>query len=638
VPAPADEAAASQLSFRWPANPLPLEGNKPTVKEYYLTPMTATHATPLSSGSSAKRRYNLFLLLVAGLGGLLYGIDVGIIGGALPYLEATSRLTASQLSVIVAAVLLGSVFSTLFAGALADWLGRKPMMVFSGVTFVLSIPVIALSHGYGPLFLGRLLQGMSGGFIGVVVPLYLAECLAARDRGKGTGAFQWLLTLGIVAAAAVGMYYSYRVQAVALASDATTLFGFKDQAWRRIFWVSLPPGVLFVLGSLLVAESPRWLFRRGKRQLAYSALLRSRTPEEAELELSEMEETAHLAAANRASGGKLHDSLLRRKYVIPFLLACIILFCNTATGINSIIGYNTAIFLQGGLSDLQAHWGYVLFTVVNFLMTMVGMALVDRKGRRFLLILGTSGIIVSLVGVGILFLRTERVSLDAAGAIQTMAGTNQELTLRFDQAEASRLLAAQGTGGQEINSGRASLAIIYSYGDFTAATSFARSDDAAAAPIQIGRASCVPANKVEAFFKNPFANLEAARSAPLKIQKALIGRVPDARHGWLVAVGLYLFMAFFAIGPGVCVWLALSELMPTRIRSNGMSIALVINQLVSTTLAGIFLPFVSKHGYSAIFFLFAGFTVVYFLVAAFFLPETKGKTLEEIEAHFEGKA
>ena len=146
----------------------------------------------------------------------------------------------------------------------------------------------------------------------------------------------------------------------------------------------------------------------------------------------------------------------------------------------------------------------------------------------------------------------------------------------------------------------------------------------------------MPANRIEALFRNPFADLAAARTAPLKIQKALVGRVPDAGHGWLVALGLYLFMAFYALGPGVVVWLALSELMPTRIRSNGMSIALVINQLVSTTLAAIFLPFVSKHGYSSMFFLFAGFTVVYFIVAAFFLPETKGKTLEEIEAHFEG--
>jgi MFS family permease len=97
-------------------------------------------------------------------------------------------------------------------------------------------------------------------------------------------------------------------------------------------------------------------------------------------------------------------------------------------------------------------------------------------------------------------------------------------------------------------------------------------------------------------------------------------------------------MASYAVGPGVCVWLALSELMPTRIRSNGMSITLVINQLVSTILAGIFLPFVSKYGYSSMFFLFAGFTVIYIVTIIFFLPETKGKTLEEIEAHFEGKA
>jgi len=602
-----------------------------------LTTMAENSAARVAE-SAAIGRYNAFLLLVAGLGGLLYGVDVGIIGGALPYLEATSKLTAAELSVIVAAVLLGSVLSTLFAGLLADWLGRKPLMVLSGLTFVLSIPVIALSHGYEPLFFGRLLQGMSGGLIGVVVPLYLAECLGASNRGKGTAAFQWLLTLGIVAAALVGMYYSYRVEAVAKAADAATIFTFKDQAWRRIFWVSLPPGVLFVLGSLFVTESPRWLFRRGKTQRAYQALLHSRSPEQAALEIEEMESIAHAATAKLSPGKKIGDSLLQRKYVIPFLLACVILACNTATGINSMIQYNASILLQSGLSDLHAHWGYVIFTAMNFSMTAVGMMLVDRKGRRFLFILGTSGIIVSLIGVGILFLRTEKANVDSRQAIQSMIGPSQELTLHFDRPQAEKLLAAAGYTGNEINADRASLAIIYSYGDFTAATMFVRSDDPAAAPIEITRSSCVPSNPVEALFKNPFAKLGAAQTAPLKIEKALVGRVPDSSHGWLVALGLYIFMAFYALGPGVCVWLALSELMPTRIRSNGMSIALVINQLVSTTLAAIFLPFVSKHGYSSMFFLFASFTVVYFLVTAFFLPETKGKTLEEIEAHFEGRA
>jgi len=584
----------------------------------------------------AKKGYSRFLLLVAGLGGLLYGVDVGIIGGALPYLAATSGLNAGQLSIIVAAVLLGSVISTLFAGLLADWMGRKPLMIVSGLVFVVSIPMIALSHGYEPLFFGRLLQGISGGLIGLVVPLYLAECLPASSRGKGTGIFQWLLTLGIVVAAIIGIYYSYRVVAVVQTGNPAAIFAFKDQAWRRIFWVSLPPGILFVLGSLFVAESPRWLFRRGKRDAALAALLRSRSPEQADVELQEMEETAAAAKSQAPAGEKVNDSLLRRKYVIPFVLACVILAFNQATGINSVIAYNTSILLQGGLSDLYAHWGYVVFTGFNFLFTVVGVMLVDRKGRKFLFKLGTAGICLSMLSAGALFLTTEKLSVDVRDSVQSLVKPDQALAVRFDAPEASRLLATTSDAGRTIDASRASLTVIYSYGDFSAAAAVVRSDDPAAVPVAITRESCVPNTGVEAFFRNPFANLDAARTAPLKIERALIGSVPDRQHGYLVALALFMFAAFYSMGPGVCVWLALSELMPTRIRSNGMSIALVINQMVSTILAAIFLPVVSKYGYSTIFFAFAGFTVIYFATTAIFLPETKGKTLEEIGEYFEG--
>jgi len=321
--------------------------------------------TPSRSGGT-KTAYNRFLLLVAGLGGLLYGVDVGIIAGALPYLQDTFKntatgqsLTSGQLSFIVAAVLLGSVFSTLFAGLLADWLGRKKLMSASGILFVISIPMIALAHDYWPLVFGRLLQGISGGLIGVVIPLYLAECLAAGNRGKGTGVFQWLLTLGIMAAALIAMYFSYRVDAVKALNDPAKLFTFKDYAWRSIFWVSLAPGVLFVAGSLLVSESPRWLARRGRMEDALSALLRSRSSEQARFELQEM--VATLAAEKTrgsAAGPATRESLWHRKYVIPFLLACVILACNQATGVNSVIGYNPTILFQAGLSDLRdSHHG-----------------------------------------------------------------------------------------------------------------------------------------------------------------------------------------------------------------------------------------------------------------------------------------
>jgi len=590
--------------------------------------MTAESAAVTNTLDNTKVFYNRFLLVVAGLGGLLYGVDVGIIAGALPYLQDTSGLNAGQLSIVVAAVLLGSVISTLFAGLLADWMGRKNMMTLSGIMFVISIPMIALAPGYGPLVFGRLLQGVSGGFIGVVVPLYLAECLPASDRGKGTGVFQWLLTLGIFAAAIVGFYFSIRVDQVAKLGDVNQLFHFEDHAWRGIFWVSLPPGILFVLGSFMVAESPRWLLKRGKSEAAHVALLRSRTTEQANLELREIQEATtaeQTSVASAKQGAK--ESLLRRKYVIPFILACIILACNQATGINSIIAYNTNILLQSGLSDYYAHLGYVLFTGVNFLVTLGAVALVDRKGRKFLLGVGTAGIIFSLLWTGVLFAKAEKQRVEAKDAVQVMVGPDQKLSFRYDIDTSAKLTAKPGP---------TSLVVIYSYGDFRAASPAVRSDDPAAKPIEITRDSCVPANKVVAFFSNPFGDLDAARTAPLRIDNALISPVPSSGNGWMVAITLFIFMAFYAIGPGVVVWLALSELMPTRIRSNGMSIALVLNQAVSTTIAAIFLPTVGKYGYSTMFFGFAACTVIYFVTATWFLPETKGKTLEEIEAIFEG--
>jgi MFS family permease len=573
--------------------------------------------------------YNRFLLLVAGLGGLLYGVDVGIISGALPYLNDTSGLDAQRLSFVAAAVLLGSVISTLFAGMLADLLGRKPMMILSGVLFVASIPVIALAHGYSPLVMGRLLQGVSAGFIGVVVPLYLAECLGASNRGKGTGMFQWLLTLGIVAAATIGYWFSLKVAAIEKLNNAQQLFAFKDSAWRSIFWVSLPPGILFVVGSLFVAESPRWLFRRGRKDAAFAALLRSRSAEHAQMELREMEVTVAAEKA-KSTGAKTKESLLRRKYVLSFVLACVILACNQATGVNSIILYNTMILIQAGLSDAHAHLGYVMLTLVNFLVTMIGVALVDRKGRKFLLSVGSAGIIISLIATGFVFQKTEQQRVDVQEAVQALVEPDsQTATIEFNK-DTAALLLPDKTFHQP-----STMVVIYSYGDFTAASKVVRSDDPNA-KIEINRDGCLPPNKVAAFFQNPFADLEKSRTAPLKIDNALITPVPSESTGWLTAICTFSFMAFFAMGPGVCVWLALSELMPTRIRSNGMSIALLINQAVSTTIAAVFLPSVGKHGYATMFFIFAGCTVIYFITATFFLPETKGKTLEEIEEHFEG--
>ncbi len=437
-------------------------------------------------------------------------MDVGIIAGALPYLEATSGLNAGQLSFIVAAVLLGSVISTLFAGLLADWMGRKKMMSFSGMLFVISIPMIALAHGYGPLVFGRLLQGISAGLIGVVVPLYLAECLGAANRGKGTGIFQWLLTLGIVAAADHRFVFQpSRGRQSPNSATRDKLFAFKDTAWRSIFWVSLPPGILFVIGSFMVAESPRWLFRRGKKDAARAALLRSRTDEQAEIELKEMEETVAAENAKSADGEQIKESLLRRKYVIPFVLACVILACNQATGVNSIIGYNATILIQAGLDDKQAHLGYVILTLVNFLMTIVAVVLVDRKGRKFLLSLGSAGVIVSLVCVGLAcFTKPKNCAWIARTPCRQWSRRIKRSRWHSTKPPPTNLLAGKRLRRAGPTSVRSSfIPTAISARPPRSRVPTMRRPSRLKSPATI----VFPANKVVAFFTNPFANLDAAQ-------------------------------------------------------------------------------------------------------------------------------
>jgi len=578
-----------------------------------------------------------FLLFIAGMGGLLYGIDVGIIAGALPYLESTAsvawRLSAQQLSFIVAAVLLGSVLSSLFAGALADWIGRRWAMVLAGVLFTLSIPLIALADGYVPLLMGRLLQGISGGLIGVVVPLYLAECLHARQRGRGAALFQLLLTIGLVAAALIGLFQAQSVEAATAAAQslpvverAAAVFAAKDHAWRSIFWMCLTPGIVFTVGAVLLAESPRWLARRGDIEQARTALLRTRPADEAEAELRDIEQALKPAA----SSGPASDTLLSRRYILPFLLACLILALNQATGINSILAYVVNILNQAGLPGATANMGDVALKALNAVMTVVAVILVDRKGRKFLLMLGTSGIVLALLAAGLLFQNVEGEQRDVAAVLQSRVQADG-LDLRLD-AETLKTLGASDDGAPQ------QLTVSYSYGPFTNVQT-RRSDDAALPPLRMTREDTVQADSViGVFFRrlhlNPFADPAEGATAPLRIEKAHLAAVPSTTHGWQVALAMCLFVASFAVGPGVCVWLALSELMPTRIRSNGMSIALLINQFVSTVIAAVFLPTVGQYGYATMFFYGAGCTLLYFLTAAFLLPETKGKTLEEIETHF----
>jgi MFS transporter, SP family, solute carrier family 2 (myo-inositol transporter), member 13 len=531
-------------------------------------------------------RYRILLLTMAGMGGALYGYDLGIIGAALLYLDKSIVLSITQLSLIVAAVMAGSTLSSLIAGVCADWLGRRTVAILAGVMFLFSVLLMCIAHNFNFLLCGRLLQGLSGGMVAVVIPLYLAECLPAGVRGRGTALFQLALTIGIMLAMGVGALFAAHVDAVAATKDAAALATTQDHAWRWMFATAAIPGALFLTGCFLIAESPRWLQRRGRSEEALAALSRSLPADEAKNELASI-------ATSLPSQNTPRDSLFKRRYIVPFLLACAILALTQATGINSVLQYIVVIFRQSGFTESMAANAAFAVTVVNVVFTILALFLVDRKGRTFLLKIGTGGVIISLCLCAAVFNRFESQAKDVTSAITSQV-TAEGL---------HSIVEPQNNVPQR-------LTVVYDNGNGSTMTSAASSDP------------------------NATVHIATIPNKPFTINSARLGPQPDTSTGWLAMGCLMLFIASFAIGPGVCVWLALSELMPTRIRATGMGIALVLNQGVATSIAAVFLPVVGSVGYAVMFLGWAGATMIYFLIAAFILPETKGRTLEDIERHF----
>ncbi len=589
--------------------------------------------SPLQANSQ-KKVFLAYLMLISGLGGLLTGVDFGIIAGALLYLDKTVNVTEGELSFVVAMYSIGGFAASLVAGMCADWIGRKKMMIAGGLMFVVSIALIYTSQGFYSLVLARLLMGLAGGVLCVVVPLYMAESLPAAIRGRGTAVFQFLMTVGLLAALLIGFIFAAWHDAAVreAAGDTGRIFAADSAAWRNMFLTAAVPGVLYTLGALFLKESPRWLFHRHRAEEAQRILLRSRSPEATQLEMAEMGQQA----ARQTESTGIRDfvsSLLQYKYVVPFIIACIVLACNQATGINSIIAFSAVIFQGSGMSDVQASQSGVILMSINCAMTLVGAALVDRLGRKVLLSVGTMGIILSLLTCGLVYRQFEARRVDIADRIVgQVSADGRELAVRVDPATLGRM---EGDRPAQLN-------VLYRYADGQGyfrqgvASAFSNAQDEA------GRTLTIRPMVDEKFRKLADGTMVIEKTqkdqGTLTILRAKYGPIPPPATGWLVTCLLCLFICFYSVGPGVCVWLALTELMPTRIRATGMGIAMVLNTGVQIVLQLFFLPVVGNYGFHAMFFLWAGCTVIYFITAAFFMPETKGKTLEEIEQYFDRKA
>jgi sugar porter (SP) family MFS transporter len=326
-----------------------------------------------------------FVYVVAGiaaLAGLLFGYDTGVISGAILFIQKDFNLSAEQEGLVVSGVLFGATFSSLFSGKLTDYFGRRLVILGISLLFVGGSIIAALANSVPALVAGRFILGLAIGIASFTAPLYISEVSPPDKRGGLVSLNQLAITVGILGSYLVDYIFSGQGQ------------------WQMMVGFGAVPGVILGIGMLVMPESPRWYTLKGRKSEARLVLARIRGSEDVEKELSEIEST--LAEEEQGEWKELVLPSMRRLLLIGLGLA----FFQQFTGINTVIYYAPTIF---NLAGFESNSVSILATagvgLVNVAMTIVGVCLLDKMGRRPLLLTGLVGMLVSLTTLSLGFMQ-----------------------------------------------------------------------------------------------------------------------------------------------------------------------------------------------------------------------------------------
>jgi len=319
---------------------------------------------------------------VAALGGLLFGFDTAVIAGATHALTDAYQLSPAALGLTVASALWGTILGALFAGIPGDRYGRRDILRVMAILYVISALGCAFAWDWYSLVFFRLIGGLGIGGSSVLGPMYIAEIAPAKWRGRLVGFFQFNVVAGILLAY--------------LSNYLMGLGGFGAAEWRWKLGVSAAPAILFFLLLFGIPRSPRWLAKKGRTAEAREVLLQI-GEENAEGELQD------IVASIDADHGHADESLFQRKYLLPIFLAVSIGMFNQLSGINAILYYLNDIFAKAGFSKVSGDLQAVAIGATNLLFTMIAMSVIDKLGRRTLLLVGAVGTAICLAGVAFIF-------------------------------------------------------------------------------------------------------------------------------------------------------------------------------------------------------------------------------------------
>jgi sugar porter (SP) family MFS transporter len=513
---------------------------------------------------NAQNHFVIRTAAIVALGGFLMGFDASVISGVVTFIEPEFGLNKLELGWSVASLSLTATLAMMLAGPLSDRMGRRPVLMLAAVLFLTSAIASALAPTFITLVIARMVGGLGVGAALIIAPMYIAELAPARIRGRMVSFNQLNIVIGISAA----FFSNYLILKLGQSgSDWALSLGFAAWNWRWMLGLEALPALIYLLSLFLVPESPRWLVMKGRQDEAIDILSRTSTTDQATLDVAAVLENLD---ANRNARQRRLRELFKPAMRLVLMIGVCVAVLQQITGINSVFFYAPMIFEQSGIGTDAAFMQAVLVGLTNLVFTVLAMLMIDRLGRRALLVFGTSGIALCmfLLAYGFnsaSYTLTEKSIADLPQAVDT-ARLSTIKDRVFDSDVAFKRALGAALGDQGLRDNEAALL---------------------AASIDI----------------NPT----------------------------LILLGILGFVASFAVSLGPVMWVLFSELFPNAIRGLAISFVGLINSAVSFGVQLVFPWQLANLGNAVTFFIYGVFAVIGLMIVVRVLPETKGQSLEEIE-------
>ena len=509
------------------------------------------------------RLYVVRTALIVALGGFLMGFDASVISGVVKFIEPEFNLTKLQLGWSVSSLTLTATLAMMLSGPLSDRYGRRAILVLASILYAVSAIASAFAPSFWFLVVARMIGGLGVGASLIIAPMYIAEIAPPEMRGRMVSFNQLNIVLGIT----VAFFTNYLILQLADSNAGwAQSLGFADNQWRWMLGLETLPAILYFVGLFFVPQSPRWLLMKGRTEEALPIMQMAVGNVAAMQELSEIQKSmVKDEVQEKATVRDLFKPAMRLVITIGVVVGVL----QQITGINSVFFYAPTIFEQSGIGTDASFVQAILVGVINLVFTLAAIALIDRLGRKPLLIFGLTGITIAMMILAYGFGQaTYTLTPEATGVVAENAAALQPLMGQTFDSDVAFKGALQSAIGEQ-----------------------------------------------------------AATELEAPLLTAAITMNP-----MLILFGILGFVASFAISIGPVMWVLFSEMFPTRIRGLAISFVGLINSAVSFLVQLVFPWELATLGSSMTFLIYGVFAALGLVFVLLVVPETKGKSLEELEA------